>query len=169
MELEELLSEIKKYPECTHLVLTWGEPSMFQKHIQELRDHLPQYTFEIETNGSRALDPNLFDQVNVSYKLKSSGNDSYEMMPTPEWALMNDVAIDYKFVCGWQEDLDEILALINAYDIDEKLVYLMPLGTTIESQTTSENAIFVSEACKKHWFKFCLRMHILLYGNKMWV
>lgn len=167
--LEEILEQIKQWPQCTHIVFTGGEPSLFQKHIQELRDHLPLYTFEIETNGSRKLDPNLFDQVNVSYKLKSSDNDTYEMFPTPEWALMNDISIDYKFVCGWQEDLDEILALINQYDIDEKLIYLMPLGTTNESQLTDPNTKFCIDACMKYWFKLCLRTHILLWWDRMWV
>ncbi len=85
------------------------------------------------------------------------------MKPTPEWALMNDVAIDYKFVCGSEEDLEEILLLINQYEIDEKMVYLMPLGTTNESQLTDPNTKFCIDACMKYGFKLCLRTHILLW------
>lgn len=171
MTLEQVLEKINEFPQCTHIVFTGGEPSLFQKHIRELREKLPHYTFEIETNGSRKLDANLFDQINVSYKLVSSGNESYEMMPTPSWMLHEDVPanICWKFVCGSQEDLDEILSLQDKYLIDPEMIYIMPLGTTAESQLRSENTKFCVDACMKYWFKLCIRTHILLWWDRMWV
>jgi organic radical activating enzyme len=63
---------IKQWPQCKHIVFTGGEPAMFQKHITTLKHNLPDYTFEIETNGSRNIEAGLFDVVNISYKLTSS-------------------------------------------------------------------------------------------------
>lgn len=167
--LDQILREIKQWPQCKHIVFTGGEPAMFQQHITTLKHNLPDYTFEIETNGSRNIEAGLFDVVNISYKLTSSWNEPYELMATPERMREIGSPCDYKFVCGSQEDLDEIQQIIEKYGLQGERIYLMPLWTTVESQTTSENAVFVSEACKKYGYMFCLRMHILMYGDKMGV
>jgi hypothetical protein len=44
-------------------------------------------------------------------------------------------------------------------------VYIMPMGTDNESQKNQE----VLEFCLKNWYRYCQRMHILLFWNKKWV
>ena len=107
MELNEVVEKIESF-DSNHIVFTWWEPALFQEHIKAILDKLEspdsgkytEYFSEIETNGSIELDPILFDQVNVSYKSKSSGNN-YPLVAI-------DVGYDYKFVIWSQDDLDEM-------------------------------------------------------------
>ncbi len=43
-------------------------------------------------------------------------------------------------------------------------VLLMPEGT--DSATLAERSEWVGEVCKRTGFRYCPRLHVLMYGNK---
>ena len=43
-------------------------------------------------------------------------------------------------------------------------VLLMPEG--IDQQTLSDRAVWIADVCKQTGFRFCPRLHVMLYGNK---
>ena len=43
-------------------------------------------------------------------------------------------------------------------------VLLMPEG--IDADTLSQRSGWISDICKTHGYRFCPRLHVLLYGNK---
>ena len=69
-----------------------------------------------------------------------------------------------KFVVDSPDDLGEIEALLTqlgAYEPSE--VLLMPQGVT--SEELAEKGPWIADLCKQRGFRFCPRLHILLYGN----
>ena len=72
---------------------------------------------------------------------------------------------DLKFVVSAATDLDEIRALLDQLkNWKPSDVLLMPEG--IDSATLADRAGWISEICKQTGFRFCPRLHVLLYGNQ---
>jgi 7-carboxy-7-deazaguanine synthase len=70
-----------------------------------------------------------------------------------------------KFVVTDPNDLGEIrdlLAKLRGWSPGD--VLLMPEGT--DRQTLDARAGWISEICKRDGFRFCPRLHVMLYGNK---
>lgn len=156
--LARIFGEIKKYPQCKHLVITGGEPMLQQSVISSIRREFPDYYIEVETNGSQAV--HCFDDVNlftVSYKTSNSGNAPYELKTINEKCV-------YKFVVCGEGDFEEIESVIKKYSLPADKIFLMPEGVTREEILKKEN--FVSEYCKKNGYQFTTRLHILKWGNK---
>jgi organic radical activating enzyme len=61
-------------------------------------------------------------------------------------------------------DVDEVLTLVDRYEIQPLRVILMPQGTT--RKAIEEGSQWVTDLCIKHGFRFSSRMHILLWGDK---
>src|SRR3989338_2506535 len=61
--LERVFEEIRKYPQCKHLVITGGEPMLQQDAISAIRREFPDYYIEVETNGSQPV--RCFDDVDL--------------------------------------------------------------------------------------------------------
>ena len=76
MTLEQIASEVNRYPAADMIVLTGGEPSLFidEPFIAELK-RLTNKRIAIETNGTRPLPANL-DWVTLSPKSGFAGGDS---------------------------------------------------------------------------------------------
>jgi 7-carboxy-7-deazaguanine synthase len=70
-----------------------------------------------------------------------------------------------KFVVCEPGDLDEIWELLGRLkNWSPGDVLLMPEG--IDQASLDRRTEWLSEACKKEGFRFCPRLHILLYGNR---
>ena len=162
--VDEVVKEIKKL-NCHNIVFTGGEPTLFHKDIQEIQDKLWQgYTYEIETNGSNPI-LNNFSQINISPKLSNSWNSPYTLRAL-DWLLFNTgLGICFKFVAKTKEDCDEIQKYIEENLIKKEYVYIMPEWTDYESQLNTE----VLQFCLDNEYRYCQRMHIILFGNKKWV
>lgn len=121
---------------------------------------MKKYTFEIETNGSKEIDT-YFHHINCSPKLSNSWNQPYELKIQPRGNVI------YKFVCKTQEDCDRTEKFIKENNLKTryKNIYIMPEWVDNESQ---HNQV-VLDYCIKYWYRYCLRQHILLFGNKKWV
>ena len=76
MSLEEIVAEVKKYPNAPLVVLTGGEPSLFinEAFVAELRIKTCKY-IAVETNGTRPLPDNL-DWITLSPKTGFDGGDA---------------------------------------------------------------------------------------------
>lgn len=167
LSVAEVCEKIKKL-KCTNIVFTGWETTLFYKDIQEIQDTLgwDNYTWEIETNGSFPI-RNKFHNINISPKLSNSWNKPYELKALNELPLyaVYPIQICFKFVAKTKEDFKEIDDYIEKYDIFPHRVYIMPEWTTLESQINKE----VLDYCIKKWYRYCLRQHIILFGNKKWV
>ncbi|MFA7587111.1 MAG: 7-carboxy-7-deazaguanine synthase QueE, partial [Novosphingobium sp.] len=127
----------------------------------------PEIRIEIETNGTvaphPALDP-FVAQYNVSPKLAHSGNPA-ELALIPErlaaWAA--DERAAFKFVIAQAEDVDQVLALRDAYAIPPSRIWLMPEGR--DSATIRTRGRWLAEVCAQNEFNFSDRLHIHLYGD----
>lgn len=161
MTVEEIVEKIKEL-NCTNIVFTWWEPSLFEKIIAEIQWQLGMlYTYEIETNWSNIL-KNYYDQVNISPKLSNSWNKKYDLEIVDSTYMYHYC---FKFVAKWKEDFNEIQECIKNHNIEKWLVYIMPMWVDNESQDNKE----VLQFCLDNWYHYCQRMHILLFWNKKWV
>ena len=160
----------------THLILTGGEPMLWQRAIPEL---LSQKEFDtlsymtIETNATQKLKPEFKDYLikrnvhitwSCSPKLSISGEDWKD-------AIKPDVVQDYasipnsdlylKFVVQDNEDIKEVKTAHGV--LGNFPVYLMPVGGTVEGLELTEKQ--VAEMALKYGYKFSPRLHVNLFGN----
>jgi len=161
IELDEVIEIIKSF-NTKHIIFTWWEPTLFQKEMEAIIKELDyNYTFELETNWSKELSLYLeisIEQVNISPKLKNSWNNAYKIH------IPKNNKVDLKFVAWNLQDLVEIKEIID--DIKDNNVidwiYIMPLWTDKKSQVNKA----VLDFCIKNWYNYCMRSHIILFGDK---
>lgn len=175
MGVDEVLLDIASM-DCTHLVITGGEPLLQQDELIKLVGLLPNFmTVEIETNGT--IKPNIelmniIDTVNVSPKLASSGVKLCKRITSAFHTIAKMSSIEdfiypeiyFKFVIAHKRDFLEMSDLIVEHNIKRNRILLMPEGT--EREAVIENSKWLIELCKEHKFTFSPRLHIMLYGMK---
>lgn len=167
----EIVQEVEKY-DCKQVVLTGGEPFMQQEGFVEVMALLKRkdtnYSFEIETNGTLQPTPafdELIDQYNVSVKLANSNNsEKIRIKPTPLNFFSKSEKSLFKFVIDKEDDLQEVMHLIEKFDINPSKVYLMPEGKTAESLNQKQK--WLVEICKQQGFNYTDRLHVHIYGSK---
>ena len=157
-EPTRVFEEIKKYPECKHLVITGGEPMLQQDAICAIRREFPGHYIEVETNGSRSVRCyNEADLFTVSYKTSNSGNAPYELK------TKNDKCV-YKFVICAPGDFDEIEKIIEKYNLPAEKIFLMPEGAT--RRGILEKRDMVMDYCSLRGYRFSTRMHIMMWDGQ---
>ncbi len=173
-----------------HLIITGGEPLMWQKQIsallkQPLFKDLKNVTFETNTthdlkaefvetllNLSFGPERDLENLVKFTWscspKLTSSG-EKWEEAIKPEVAAqyygLPGRNFYFKFVVGDEQDIEEVDKAVQEYKEKEIFcdVYLMPVGATQEGQ--AKTAKQVAELAMKKGYKFSPRLHVDLFGN----
>ena len=149
--------------------MTAYEMLLQQEGITELLQNISwEYDFSIETNGTIEPDEDLVWGISgwvISPKLKTSGEES----------ILDEYFIDsenfdsriFKFVIGSEQDLLDMEDYIIRNELEQSIIYLMPEGTTIESQTKILKDI-IEYAKQNDYCSFIVtpRLHILAYGNK---
>ncbi len=165
----EILNEVLQY-NCKNIVLTGGEPLVQHKPLTELAKLLKNEGkhIEIETNGTiipnRELD-SFLDQYNVSIKLSNSKVETAErIVPTAISFFAQTEKSNFKFVIDSQGDLNEVLSIVQSYNIPHEYVYLMPQGTSPEALNMKQQ--WIIEICKQQGFNYTDRLHIHVYGSK---
>lgn len=169
LTIEEIIKEVKSYP-SNHIVITGGEPLLFQTRLIELIKILKKENFyiEIETNGTiKPLDMlvSYVDNFSVSPKLSNSKvreNLRIKSEVLQFFANLNNAY--FKFVICSKEDLIELEDIISRYNIRREKVILMPEG--VDAESLKEKSLWLAEYCKKNSYRFSPRLHILLYGNE---
>ena len=171
MSAEQVAAEVVRL-RARNVVLTGGEPLLHQEGFVDLMKLLRQqdeeYAFEVETNGTilpvQAFD-GLISQYNVSPKLANSNNSSkIRLRPEVLTFFANSPKAWFKFVCESGDDIDEVRAIAEEYEIPASRVFLMPQGTTTE-EVRRIGGILVGR-CIEFGFNFTDRLHIHLFSNK---
>ncbi|MBC8281559.1 MAG: 7-carboxy-7-deazaguanine synthase QueE [Chloroflexi bacterium] len=169
LDPESIQQKIRAF-DCSHVVITGGEPMLQQAELEPLVESLAEegYTFEVETNGTIVPAPGMLRHIkqwNVSPKLPTSGNLLEEaQIPL---ALQTFAALPeayFKFVVAVESDVDEVCALRDKYGLTPERVLLMPEGRTPDA--LARKSAWLPELCLKHGFRFTTRLHIILWGDE---
>jgi 7-carboxy-7-deazaguanine synthase len=171
------MDRIAAYP-ARHVVLTGGEP-MIMPEILELTEAVKEagHHITIETAATVYREVKV-DLASMSPKLANSTPTEREggkfaaaheahRLNLPVIQKFIDTSPDFqlKFVLAEEKDLaeiDDILARLKGWEPAD--VLLMPEG--IDAATLGSRAGWISEICKTRGFRFCPRLHVMLYGNK---
>ncbi len=162
-----------------HLVITGGEPMLWQRALPDLLsddslEGLEHITFETNATQKLSVKFREFMETSGYYrhvtwacspKLGISGEDWKDAIK-PEvvkgYSTLNDSQLFLKFVVQDQEDIKEVKTAQHAYGLDVP-VYLMPVGGTVEGLELTERQ--VAEVSMKNGFRFSPRLHVHLFGN----
>jgi len=147
------------------LVITGGEPLLQREALDGLIDLLPDWKFEIETNGTLMPTDKMLKtfQFNCSPKLENSGNSKALRYNSQVIKALNEVDTQFKFVVSKPEDLAEIENdFIKGIGIDVKKVVLMPLGTNTEDLLTHMK--LVAEVAKEKGYRMLSRLQVEIWG-----
>jgi 7-carboxy-7-deazaguanine synthase len=171
-----------------HLVITGGEPMMWQKQISALLTQ-PEFAdiknVTFETNTTFELKQEFVQSlINFSFGPSRTVPITFTWSCSPkltcsgeawEEAIKPEVAAQYyglpgrnfyfKFVVSDDIDVQEVDKAVALYK-EQQIncdVYLMPCGATQEGQ--AKTAKQVAELCLKKGYKFSPRLHVDLFGN----
>ncbi len=175
MDVDAIVSAVAFYS-GRHVVITGGEPMIWPDIgplTHALRDR--GYHITVETAGTIYRDV-ACDLASVSPKLSNStpwDRDENGWAERHERLRLNlNVIRDFlsrhpfqlKFVVASPDDLDEIDDLLNQLgDVEPTNVLLMPEG--VDANVLTDRAEWVSAVCMERGFRFCPRLHILMFGH----
>jgi len=138
---EEILNEIKKYP-SKHIIITGGEPSIYD--LNEFITFLQQqdYYISIETNG---------------YNFKNISNADWITYSPKDWTKIDlNHADEFKFVVNQQTDIKPLLELKTT-----KPMFIQPEnGLHIPDMTNIQHCIKLVQ--QHSHFKLSVQMHKFL-------
>jgi 7-carboxy-7-deazaguanine synthase len=176
LSVAEVLARLREFP-ARHVVVTGGEP-LVAPGIEELCAELRHagYHITVET-AAVVFKPIECDLASLSPKLPNSTphqreggrfaarHEAQRLQPDVIRAFMERYDYQLKFVIDRPEDVAEVLELLERLPgVDREHVLLMPQGVT--RAELDERGPWVAEACKRHGFRYCPRLHIELYGNQ---
>jgi 7-carboxy-7-deazaguanine synthase len=144
---EQILALFKaKGYQARHVVITGGEPCMYDLHpLCELL-HNAGYQSQIETSGTFEILAPLQSWVTVSPKVNMKGG--YKVLQS---AL--DRANEIKHPVAMDKHVEQLLQLLHRTDTSAKLIYLQPI-----SQQTKATALAIAY-CKKHNWRLSVQVH----------
>ena len=175
MDTDAVVHVIKKFRDIRHLIFTGGEPVLQNFHlIKKALDST--YTAEVESNATliyhkqhRGFPEDAYShyQWNLSPKLSNAGqNINPEALQFWSDLGRKHPKVFFKFVVTRENagrDMEEIRELVTCYAIDAERVFLMPEGTTVDSQVRNE---WLYNFCLKYNYRYSPRLHILLFDNR---
>ncbi len=171
----EIAEQLARFP-VRHVVVTGGEP-MIMAGITELTRLLREQGLHItiETAATVWRDVEC-DLASLSPKLSNSTPYDRDRGRFADPHEKNRVRLDViqrfvdtfdhqlKFVVDRPGDMDEIDEILGGLrGVVPGNVLLMPQG--IDQASLDEKGRWVAELCKSRGFRFCPRLHIMLYGN----
>lgn len=176
--IDDVMNELKKYPQAKHVVITGGEPFL-QKDLAQLVSELKKQNLfiTIETNGTIyfsteadfiSLSPKLASSC-VSESLHFSEHQKLRYQPEALASFINHHECQLKFVVNSEEDLEEIKRLQKDLEFLVKKsiqtqIYLMPQG--ISKKEIEEKSLQVIDWAKREGYHYTDRMHIRIWGPK---
>ena len=177
LSLDAIISKTNLF-NTKHVVITGGEP--FLHH--DLNDLCIKYNelgyhITLETAGTifqkvqcnlLSISPKLSNSTphhmeNGKYKLR---HDELRLQPDVVRKLMDISDYQLKFVIDSPSDTNEVREFLKSLGkIEKSKVLLMPQGITRED--LDKKSKWLVELCKEEGFRYCPRLHIDLYGNKL--
>ena len=167
-----------------HLVLTGGEPLLYQDLLIDLITELSNYNMKhitFETNGTVGLTTKFIRAMNLqnpdveitwscSPKLSISGHSEDETLfpeKVASFNLVNNSYLYFKYVIRDEKDIAEVNKFNQAYidnDVFFEETYLMPEGGTVCNETTLTEKE-TAKLCIKYGYRYSPRLHLQLFGN----
>lgn len=150
---EQLLATVQqKGYQAKHLVITGGEPCMYD--LRPLCDvfHAHGYSTQIETSGTFEVLAPEQTWVTVSPKVNMKGG--YDVLPS---ALTR--ANEIKHPVAMSKHVDELKTLLATLAVPPKLVYLQPI-----SQKAKATKLAI-DACKANQWRLSVQVHKYLGIN----
>ncbi|MBV2131048.1 7-carboxy-7-deazaguanine synthase QueE [Arsukibacterium indicum] len=132
--------------QAKHVVITGGEPCMYDLNPLCSTLHEAGYQTQIETSGTFEIQVPAKSWVTVSPKINMKGG--YKVL---QGAL--DRADEIKHPVAMAKHIEQLLALLEDTDISKKLIYLQPI-----SQQAKATALAI-EYCKKHNWRLSVQVH----------
>jgi 7-carboxy-7-deazaguanine synthase len=132
--------------QARHVVITGGEPCMVDLTSLCQTLHAAGYSTQIETSGTFEIKAPPDTWVTVSPKLNMPGG--YPVLPS---ALKR--ADEIKHPVAMQKHVDELVALLDLHQLNDKLVYLQPIS---QQKRATELAI---ASCIKHNWRLSVQVH----------
>jgi 7-carboxy-7-deazaguanine synthase len=174
----EIVRRVAAFGPKRHVVLTGGEP-MIMPDVADLCDALKAagHHLTIETAATVWKDvPH--DLASLSPKLSNStptdraggrfaAAHDRRRLDLDVIQRFIDAAPDFqlKFVVATPADvaeMEDVLARLDDWDPAD--VLLMPEG--VDADTLASRTGWLSDVCKEKGYRFCPRLHVLMYGNK---
>ncbi|MDL2221522.1 7-carboxy-7-deazaguanine synthase QueE [Parabacteroides sp. OttesenSCG-928-N08] len=177
--VDAILPLLDAHPYIDEVILTGGEPTLspdFEAIVRLCKSRGKQVT--VETNGTHPIDPallGLIDLASLSPKLANSTPLDHARLAEmhEKRRIRLDVlrswmrhSLDYqlKFVVSDEADLQEIKGLMEQLQADRSHIYLMPEGTT--HQQLHPKRIWLADRCIREGFRYCERIHVVIYGDQ---
>jgi len=148
-------------------VLTGGEPLLQKDKVDQLMDLMPDWGFEIETNGTIMPTEKQLErcQFNCSPKLENSGNIRAARIKPEVLQRLNQADTQFKFVVMSEADVEEAERdFIAPFGLDVNKVVLMPQGVT--TKEVMDNARVIVEIAKKKGYRLLDRLQVDIWGAK---
>ena len=165
-----------------HLVITGGEPLLWQKQLLQFLLNLNPKLYShvtFETNGTQEIQSDFQEGLSslpfkflfsCSPKLSCSGHTKSETL-FPEvlrsYNLVKDSLLILKFVVGQTQPIEEIIEFIKSYwigDVEIGEICLMPEGCT-NNETYRENCKRVDQICNHYGFSYSPRLQVEIWNN----
>lgn len=179
--VDRIVADVGRLIEGTvarHVVLTGGEPLIMPDLVplaHALKDR--GYHLTVET-AATVYKPLPIDLASLSPKLSNStptlrdGGRFAQAHEKQRWRpdvvqQFIDTSPDFqlKFVVADEGDLAEMRAMLAALaGWQPSDVLLMPEGT--DAATLAGRSAWINAVCLREGYRFCPRLHVLLYGNK---
>ena len=149
------------------LVITGGEPLIWQRQLKRLVESIPfEMSIEIETNGTvspKDLSLTRTD-FNVSPKLNNSGNGIRNTVMHPAFLdLYKRKKAVLKYVVSDPEDFEEIDWQVRNWGLNGNGIFIMPEG--VDRDVICDRLPWLFEACSKRGFNLSSRLHVLAFGD----
>lgn len=173
--LDRLMDWVRAHASYRHVVLTGGEP-MIQPQLPELTRRLREAALHITIETAGTVDADVAcDLMSLSPKLANSTpwqrdqrwaekHEALRIQPAVLQRLTRDYDYQLKFVVCEEKDLDEIDAIRAMVNAPADRILLMPEG--VEPGVLHERSQWLVEVCKQKGYRFCPRIHVLLWGAK---
>jgi 7-carboxy-7-deazaguanine synthase len=177
MDAGEIVEKVTAFG-AKHVVVTGGEP-MIMQDVEELCAALKAGGHHVTMETAATVwKPVKIDLASLSPKLSNSTPTEREggkfaaaherqrlNVPVIQRFMDESPEFQLKFVVSNEGDLreiDELLGHLRGWEPAD--VLLMPEG--VDAQTLAGRAEWIVERCKRTGFRFCPRLHVMLYGNK---
>ncbi len=174
--VETIVERVLAY-DCSHVVLTGGEPVIMPDILQlceSLKRHQKHITLE---SAATVYKPLPIDLASLSPKLANSTPWQREggrfavlheknriNLTTIQSFIDTSPDVQLKFVVSDEKDLAEIDGLLKQLTGWRPAdVLLMPEGT--DAPTLDSRAGWIADVCKKTGYRYCPRLHVQLYGH----
>lgn len=175
--VEEIVRRVVAYG-CNEVVITGGEP-LIMPEMEHLCYQLGREGKQITVETAGTVYATLpVDMVSLSPKLSHSTPDRVEFaamaqqhesrrlnLPVLQSFIDTSADIQLKFVIRDRQDLDEMQGVLDRLrHWRSEDVLLMPEGNA--PQVLNERGHWLVDECRKRGYRFCPRLHVMLWGNK---